>query len=111
LPGANVAYDLGSPTRRWRKLFIAGNTIDLDGATISAGEGAISLASANGASFSVSGSAGNSTGNFGQIVANSDVTSTNTSSGTIVVVGGMGISGNVILGGTLQANLISGGTF
>jgi hypothetical protein len=79
--------------------------------TNSAGGGAISLTSANGASFSVSGTAGSSTGNFGQIVANSDVTSTNTSSGTIVVVGGMGISGNVILGGILKANLISGGTF
>jgi hypothetical protein len=92
-------------------LWIAGNTIDIGGAQISAEGGAVSLTSDTGASFSVSGSAGSSLGNFGAIVANSQIASTNTTSGTIVVDGGIGATGNVILGGTLQASLISGGMF
>jgi hypothetical protein len=34
LPAANVTYDLGSPTQRFRSLYLSGNTIDLGGATI-----------------------------------------------------------------------------
>jgi|SRR5210317_86675 hypothetical protein len=36
LPSANVTYDLGNPTQRFRDLFLAGNTIDLAGALIQA---------------------------------------------------------------------------
>jgi cytoskeletal protein CcmA (bactofilin family) len=35
LPAVNVAYDLGSPTNRFRDLYLSGNTIDLAGGTIS----------------------------------------------------------------------------
>lgn len=35
LPEANEAYDLGSPTQRFRDLYLSGNTIDLNGGTIS----------------------------------------------------------------------------
>jgi len=35
LPNANIAYDLGSPTNRFRDLYLSGNTIDLAGGTIS----------------------------------------------------------------------------
>ena len=34
LPTANVTYDLGSPTRRFRSIYLSGNTIDLGGASI-----------------------------------------------------------------------------
>ena len=34
LPTANVTYDLGSGQRRWRDLYLAGNTIDLGGTAI-----------------------------------------------------------------------------
>ncbi len=131
LPAANVSYDLGSPTRRWRKLFIAGNTIDLGGATISAQEGGISLTGDSGTVMSISSNGGfavtTSTGATGNgsfevvssntITANAAVESTNSTTGTIVVTGGIGISGNVnasgnsTIGGTLVAGLISGGTF
>ena len=45
LPGANVTYDLGSPTQRFRSLYLSGNTIDLAGAVIKADgvTGAIAL--------------------------------------------------------------------
>ena len=34
VPDANVTYDLGTTTSRWRSLYLSGNTIDLGGATI-----------------------------------------------------------------------------
>ena len=48
-PLHNITYDLGSPNRRWRDLYLSGNTIDLNGATISGdGSGNITI-SATGA--------------------------------------------------------------
>lgn len=34
VPSANVTYDLGSPTKRWRDIYLSGNTIDLGGAQL-----------------------------------------------------------------------------
>ena len=34
IPSANITYDLGSPTNRFRTLYISGNTIDMGGAKI-----------------------------------------------------------------------------
>jgi hypothetical protein len=49
IPDTNEAYNLGSPTRRFNELYLAGNTIDIGGATISSdGSGNITI-SANGA--------------------------------------------------------------
>lgn len=50
-PLTTIAYDLGSPERRWRDIYLSGNTIDLAGATISGdGTGQI-LISASGATL------------------------------------------------------------
>ena len=50
-PLTTLTYDLGSPNRRWRDIYLSGNTIDLNGATISGdGTGAISI-SATGATL------------------------------------------------------------
>lgn len=43
VPSQNVTYDLGTPTLRWRDLYLAGQTIDLGGATISKGEEGIAM--------------------------------------------------------------------
>ena len=45
IPAANVTYDLGSDTNRWRDIYLSGNTINLGGATIKtdAASGAIAL--------------------------------------------------------------------
>lgn len=34
LPTANITYDIGSPTQRFRSIYLSGNTIDLAGAVI-----------------------------------------------------------------------------
>jgi hypothetical protein len=49
LPAANVTYDLGSSSLRWRDLYLSGNTIDLGGTAIKS--------SANGVSFTSSANA------------------------------------------------------
>jgi hypothetical protein len=35
VPSSNLGYDLGSPTLRWRELYLSGNSINLDGTLIS----------------------------------------------------------------------------
>jgi len=96
IPAANVTYDIGSSTNRFRDLYLAGTTIDLAGATLSATNGTITLKNALGGSFSVSGSVpGQSTGTFGNLVANSGIASTSTTTGALQVTGGAGVSGSV----------------
>jgi hypothetical protein len=47
LPSTTTTYDLGSSSKRWRDLYLSGNTIDLAGATISSdGTGTISISAA-----------------------------------------------------------------
>ena len=76
LPSANVTYDLGSPSLRFRSLYIAGNTINIGGATISATANSISLTSPTGAIFSVSGtSALDTVGSFGSLAVTGNITS------------------------------------
>lgn len=51
LPDTTEAYDLGSTSKRFRSLYLAGNTIDIGGSTISSdGTGTISI-SATGATL------------------------------------------------------------
>lgn len=51
LPSTTTTFDLGSSSKRWRDLYLSGNTIDLNGATISSdGTGTISI-SASGATL------------------------------------------------------------
>ena len=52
-PSVTETYDLGSPTKRWNELYLAGSTINLGGSTISSdGTGTIQI-SANGATLPV----------------------------------------------------------
>ena len=173
LPGANITYDIGTPTQRFRSLYLSGNTIDLGGAVIKSDPvtGAIALiptpTTANpnpsGIVISTSGTVStiqtiagvvtsanignvantavvsststfanaNVTGNLtvggnltvagtvtflntvvetstelvqgieivaGNLVANAGTTSTNTTTGALVVAGGAGVSGNIYAG-------------
>ena len=43
VPSIDVTYNLGSPTRRWKDLYLSGTTIDLGGSLISATGGIISM--------------------------------------------------------------------
>lgn len=50
VPASNVTYDLGTPTKRWRTLYLAGNTIFLGALQIKAtGNGVVQFVANNGA--------------------------------------------------------------
>jgi hypothetical protein len=99
LPYANVTYNLGSSTQRWKDLYLSGSTIYLNTASISATAGKVTFTNDTGGSFSVTGSvSGQSTGTFGNLVANSGIASSNTTTGALQVTGGAGVSGAVYAG-------------
>jgi hypothetical protein len=43
VPAANITYDLGSPTRRWRDLYLSNNTINLGNVALSADANGLSI--------------------------------------------------------------------
>ena len=98
LPSANVAYDLGSSSQRWRTLYISGNTIVMGGGTISMSpSGSFTFAYAGGSIAD---------GTFANLTANSGVASTSTTTGALQIVGGAGITGSIYAG----ANVSIGGS-
>ena len=98
IPTANVAYDLGSSSQRWRTLYISGNTIVMGGGTISMGPtGSFTFGYATGAIAD---------GIFANLTANSGIAATSTTTGAFQVIGGTGISGDVYIGG----NIVQTGT-
>jgi hypothetical protein len=63
LPDTTETYDLGSPSKRFQSLYLAGDTIDIGGSTISSdGTGTISI-SANGATLPLNSNVEVSSGN------------------------------------------------
>ena len=118
LPSVNLTYDLGSPTSRFRSLYIAGNTINIGGATITTTANGISLTSPTGAVFSVSGSsAADTVGSFGSLAITGNITSGNISTtaitGTIYTasqpaITSVGTLGSLAVTGNITSGNISG---
>ena len=48
IPGANITYDIGNNTRRWKDLYLSGNTIYIGNTTITATSDGISINGGNG---------------------------------------------------------------
>lgn len=113
LPSANITYNLGSPTQRWKEIFLAANTIDIGGALISAdlATGSLILTGPDGAEFILTGtSPTTSLGAFGMIEVSNAMSSHNTTTGALTVVGGAGIGGNINVGGIANiAGNVNGG--
>jgi hypothetical protein len=80
LPSANITYDIGSPTQRWRTGYFSANTIDLGGSTISV--------TAAGFSF-------NSAGTITTIASNGSISSNTLTAPTTTVTGNLTVIGNV----------------
>jgi hypothetical protein len=128
LPSANITYDLGSATNRWRDIFLSGNTINLGGATIKADDdsGAIALIPkvtvANphptGIVFSPAGTLSTVATSAGQVTVNAIKDSANTASqaqtttfGNIVVTGNITSTSGFFLGnGSLLSGVSAGGS-
>jgi len=90
LPTSNVAYDLGSPTLRWRTGYFSASTIDLGGSTIGVTNNAFVFTS-NGVT---------------QTLAANGVSSANSfSSSNVTVSGNLTVNGNLtVLGTTTSVN-------
>ena len=48
LPDANITYDLGSPTKRWRDIYLSGNTMNLGGNKITSDGNGLNFSDADG---------------------------------------------------------------
>ncbi len=90
VPTANVTYDIGTSTMRYKDLYLSGNTINL---------GDIQL-TANSTSFRVSNTTG---GTFPSSLANTTITGTLTANAT-TITGNVSVTGNTTLTGTLTVN-------
>ena len=114
LPNATVTYNLGSPTQRWKDLFISGNTIDLNGSTITSDANGITLTNPLGGSYTVIGTGASNTasivnGNSSLVVnpnSNVSVSITGTSNVVLISIDGLLVNGN----GNITGNLVTGGT-
>jgi hypothetical protein len=110
LPTANITYDLGSPTQRWKDLYLSNNTIYLGTSTISGATGNIELTNAGGGTFTVAGNATVSTlenGNSSVSInanANITVSVTGTSNVAVFSSNAFNVSGNVIATGVKTNN-------
>ena len=67
IPSANLTYNLGSPTRRFKDLYLSGNTINLGGALLSASGNSVSISSIDNTPI---GETTRSTGKFTNLAAN-----------------------------------------
>jgi hypothetical protein len=68
IPSANVTYSLGSPSFRWKDLWLSGTTIYIGAANISTVGSDVVITNPTGGSFTVSGSeSGNATASFGNV--------------------------------------------
>jgi len=109
IPTANILYDLGSSTNRFKDLWLSGSTINLGGAAISGSASGISLPALNSTPV---GNLVASTGAFttlttsGSATVGTDLTVTGTlfsndiTSASISIAGDATITGNLIVQGT-----------
>lgn len=96
VPGANVTYDIGSSSRRWRDLYLSGNTIDLGGTAIKSTANGVSFTNAANAAASVPLTVSSvqlvSAGNVITLRASATGLETVSNVGTSVPVGGATVS-------------------
>jgi hypothetical protein len=110
LPGANVTYDLGSASQRWRDLYLSGNTLDIGGTAIKSSANGVSFTSAAnaavGVGLQVSGVTINTGGNIVTLVAGTSGLQAVSNAGNIVPVGGATVTvSNAIPTGTTEGSL------
>ena len=110
VPDANVTYSLGSSDRRWKDLWLAGNTLYIGSETMQVSADGVWQFSSNNATVKIGQneplaifqlSAADTIKADGNIVAGANTSSTSTTTGALVVVGGAGIGGDSFIGGNL----------
>jgi len=95
LPSANVTYDIGSPTKRWRTGYFSANTINIGGGTIG-------LHDTLGFTFTTPGS------NPQYMMPNGASTSNTFTSSTVTIQGNLAVNGNITTIGNVAGQYILG---
>ena len=111
LPSANITYDLGSSTQRWKDLYLSGNTIYLGDSTISGANGNLTLTNSFGGQIIVTGNSVTTTnsitnGNSNVVVNSTTVTISANAVPNVVVVSNIGanVTGNISATGVKTDN-------
>jgi hypothetical protein len=104
IPSADVTYNLGDATHRFKDLFLSGNTITLGSATISASaSGGVALSS-----VVLSGSTSGTVTLSAPAVAGTTAISFPATAGTVVTTGDTGTVTNTMLAGSIATSKITG---
>lgn len=104
LPSANVTYDLGSPTQRWRDLYLSGNTVYFGGATLQTDNSNVTISNPQGGSFKIGGTA-DSQGNLtaGNLLTSHTITTSKVNNTGQFYYNSRTISANVTIAATENA--------
>jgi len=108
LPGANVTYDLGTSTQRWRDLWLSNSTIYLGNAQISANATAVTITNPAGGTTVLQGSTPSITGDV--VSASGNVTGGNLITGGLISAAGNITGGNILGGANVNATTHTGTT-
>ena len=98
VPSANITYDLGTPTNRWRDLYLSGSTLYLGSQTIGSNTTTINFTNVTVASTLTS-----TTINGGNITVTGNINSANITAGNLLVSGN--VTGNFVPAGNNQYDL------
>lgn len=96
IPSVNNFYDLGSPSFRFKTLYVSSSTIDLGGCILTSDPNGQLLVDG------VPITAGTSTAFVFTIL--STASSTSSTTGALIVGGGAGVAGNIYVGGTIHSS-------
>jgi hypothetical protein len=96
-PSANITYDLGTTTQRWKDLYLANSTIYLGNSTISANATAITITNPAGGETVLAGGSGATSVTGATVSASGNITGGNVLTGGLVSATG-NITGSYVLG-------------
>lgn len=82
IPSANITYDLGTSTQRWKDLWLSNSTIYLGNAQISANSTSVTITNPDGGTTVLAGTSGNSVLTGAVVSATGNITGSNLIQGT-----------------------------
>lgn len=98
IPAANITYDLGTESLRWRDLYLNGSTIYLGAANISTDGSNLTMHNPQGARFTISGNSTQTSLSAGIITANVLTVNGNITAGNITANGNVAVTDKLTAG-------------
>jgi hypothetical protein len=96
-PSANITYDLGTTTQRWKDIYLANSTIYLGNSTITANATAVTITNPAGGTTVLAGGSGATSVTGATVSASGNVTGGNVLTGGIISATG-NVAGNFFIG-------------